>query len=45
MPPEILNKPGRLTREEFAVIQMHPVWGVELLATVEFPWDIKPIIR
>jgi HD-GYP domain-containing protein (c-di-GMP phosphodiesterase class II) len=24
---------------------MHPVWGVELLATVEFPWDIKPIIR
>jgi HD-GYP domain-containing protein (c-di-GMP phosphodiesterase class II) len=24
---------------------MHPVWGLELLATVEFPWDIKPIIR
>ena len=24
---------------------MHPVWGIELLATVEFPWDIKPIIR
>jgi putative nucleotidyltransferase with HDIG domain len=45
VPHEILNKPGRLTREEFAVIQMHPVWGVELLATVEFPWDIKPIIR
>jgi len=21
------------------------VWGVELLASVEFPWDIKPIIR
>jgi HD-GYP domain-containing protein (c-di-GMP phosphodiesterase class II) len=21
------------------------VWGLELLATVEFPWDIKPIIR
>ena len=21
------------------------MWGVELLATVEFPWDIKPIIR
>jgi putative nucleotidyltransferase with HDIG domain len=45
VPHEILNKPGRLTREEFEVIQMHPVWGVELLATVEFPWDIKPIIR
>jgi putative nucleotidyltransferase with HDIG domain len=45
VPHEILNKPGALTPEEFQVIQMHPVWGLELLATVEFPWDIKPIIR
>ena len=45
VPHEILNKPGRLTRDEFEVIKRHPVWGVELLATVEFPWDIKPIIR
>jgi putative nucleotidyltransferase with HDIG domain len=45
VPHEILNKPGKLTAEEFRVIQMHPVWGLELLATVEFPWDIKPIIR
>jgi putative nucleotidyltransferase with HDIG domain len=45
VPHEILNKPGPLTDQEFAVIKLHPVWGVELLATVEFPWDIKPIIR
>jgi putative nucleotidyltransferase with HDIG domain len=45
IPHEILNKPGRLTDEEFAVIQKHPEWGIELLATVEFPWDLKPIIR
>jgi putative nucleotidyltransferase with HDIG domain len=45
VPHEILNKPGKLTDEEFGVIRKHPVWGVELLATVEFPWDIKPIIR
>ena len=45
VPHEVLNKPGSLTPEEFRVIQMHPVWGLELLATVEFPWDIKPIIR
>ncbi len=45
VPHEILNKPGKLTQEELRVIQMHPVWGLELLATVEFPWDIKPIIR
>jgi len=24
---------------------MHPVWGLQLVADVEFPWDIKPIIR
>ncbi len=24
---------------------MHPIWGIELLASVEFPWDLKPIIR
>ena len=45
VPHEILTKPGALTAEEFRVIQMHPIWGLELLATVEFPWDIKPIIR
>jgi putative nucleotidyltransferase with HDIG domain len=45
VPHEILNKPGRLTEEEFDVIRRHPEWGIELLATVDFPWDIKPIIR
>ncbi len=45
VPHEILNKPGKLTDEEFEIIRQHPIWGVELLATVEFPWDIKPIIR
>jgi putative nucleotidyltransferase with HDIG domain len=45
VPHQILNKPGKLTDEEFAIIKRHPVWGVELLASVEFPWDIKPIIR
>jgi putative nucleotidyltransferase with HDIG domain len=45
VPHEILSKPAALTPEEFGVIQMHPIWGLEMLATVEFPWDIKPIIR
>jgi putative nucleotidyltransferase with HDIG domain len=45
VPHEILNKPGRLTDQEFEVIKMHPMWGIELLATIEFPWDIKPMIR
>jgi putative nucleotidyltransferase with HDIG domain len=45
VPHEILNKPGRLTDQEFEVIKRHPEWGIELLATIEFPWDIKPMIR
>jgi len=45
VPHEVLNKPGRLTDDEFEIIKMHPIWGVELLESVEFPWDIKPIIR
>jgi putative nucleotidyltransferase with HDIG domain len=45
VPEEILAKPGALTGEERGVVRMHPLWGVELLADVEFPWDLKPIIR
>jgi HD-GYP domain-containing protein (c-di-GMP phosphodiesterase class II) len=26
-------------------MKMHPVYGIEMLAAIEFPWDIKPIIR
>ncbi|PYO69264.1 MAG: hypothetical protein DMD37_02820 [Gemmatimonadetes bacterium] len=45
VPHEILTKPGPLTHDELEVVQMHPLWGIEMLASVEFPWDIKPIIR
>ena len=31
MPQEILNKPGKLTTEEFDIIKTHPVRGYELL--------------
>jgi putative nucleotidyltransferase with HDIG domain len=45
VPHEILNSSGPLTPEEREVVQMHPIWGIEVLADVEFPWDLKPIIR
>jgi len=45
VPPDILNKPGRLTPEERAVIERHPDAGVELIGDVEFPWDIRPMVR
>lgn len=31
VPPEILNKPGALTREEFAIMQKHTTFGYDLL--------------
>jgi putative nucleotidyltransferase with HDIG domain len=45
VPHEILNKPGPLTPAEFEIVKNHPVWGLDLLAGIELPWDIKPIIR
>lgn len=44
LPRHILNKPGPLTHAEFAVVRRHPQWGADLLADVELPWEIKPII-
>jgi HD-GYP domain-containing protein (c-di-GMP phosphodiesterase class II) len=38
-------KDHALTPEERAVVRMHPLWGVDLLENVEFPWDIKAIVR
>jgi putative nucleotidyltransferase with HDIG domain len=45
VPAEILNKPGRLTPEERALMERHTVIGDEMLAPVEFPWDIRPMVR
>jgi putative nucleotidyltransferase with HDIG domain len=45
VPPEVLNKPGKLSPEERAIIERHPDAGVELLAGIEFPWDIRPMVR
>ena len=45
IPHEILNKPGKLTREERELMELHTLYGLELLEGIDFPWDIKPLIR
>ena len=45
VPAEVLNKPGKLTDEEWAMVRRHPTAGVELLADIEFPWDVRPIVE
>ncbi|MFI5257291.1 MAG: HD domain-containing protein, partial [Gemmatimonadales bacterium] len=42
VPAEVLNKPGKLTEEEWSMVRGHPTAGVELLADIEFPWDVRP---
>ena len=34
VPDTVINKPGRLTDEEFGMIKRHPIKGAEILATV-----------
>jgi diguanylate cyclase (GGDEF)-like protein/putative nucleotidyltransferase with HDIG domain len=45
IPPEILNKPGGFTPQERLLMEKHPDAGVELLDEIEFPWDIRPMVR
>lgn len=45
VPDSILNKPGRLTDEERAVIEQHPVKGYELCRNLGFMKDELGIIR
>jgi putative nucleotidyltransferase with HDIG domain len=45
VPEEILNKPGRLTDQEREVIERHTIIGDEMLSSIEFPWDIRSMVR
>lgn len=45
VPVEILTKPARLSRAEFALIKHHPEVGYQLLSRIDFPWPIADIIR
>jgi putative nucleotidyltransferase with HDIG domain len=45
VPEHILSKPGRLTREEFAKMKIHPIVAAEILQKVDFPYPVIPIVR
>ncbi|MBI5417702.1 GAF domain-containing protein [Candidatus Poribacteria bacterium] len=41
----IINKERYLTKEEYAIIQKHPVIGASIIEPIEFLHPIQPIIR
>jgi len=45
IPETILNKPGKLTVAEFEVMKTHSSLGADILAAVDFPYPVVPIVR
>ena len=45
VPEHILNKPGRLTPAEYEKMKTHAPVGAEILAEVDFPYPVVPIVR
>ena len=45
VPDSILQKPGPLTDEEFAVIKRHPEWGDRMLVDLGFGDDVRHLVR
>lgn len=45
IPDEILNKPGRLTAEEFAVIKEHSMVGANMLSELPLDQKEEPLVK
>ena len=45
IPAAILSKPGRLTAEERAIVQMHPELGERIIAPIDRLQQVRPIVR
>ena len=42
---EMLNKPGQLDDAEWKIMREHTIYGDEIVAELDFPYDLRPIIR
>ena len=45
VPEHILCKPGKLTRDEFEKMAIHPRIGAEIIETVHFPYPLAAVVR
>ncbi len=44
IPSEILNKPGKLSKLQYQLIQGHPQSGYDIIKGVDFPWLIAQMV-
>lgn len=45
LPSAMLNKPGDLDADERQLMRQHPVAGDEIVADLDFPYDLRPMVR
>lgn len=45
VPGSILDKPGKLTDEEFAIMKNHPTYGADILREVDFLKDVATVVE
>ncbi len=45
VPEHLLAKPGKLTRQEFQQVAIHPQVGAEILAAVRFPFPVDEVVH
>lgn len=44
IPTALLNKPGKLTDQEYEIIKQHPVHGYQILKSIDFPWPVARMV-
>lgn len=45
VPEAILNKPGPLSADEFAIMKQHAALGADIISSIRFPYPVEPIVR
>jgi PAS domain S-box-containing protein len=45
IPSDILNKPGKLSKLQYQLIQAHAEAGYDIVKGVDFPWPIAEMVR
>ncbi len=45
VPEYVLLKPGKLTKDEFDKVKLHPEIGAAILEPVPFPWPVLPAVK